>query len=101
MYFDSNNSELPVRQCGRAIRFYRWGARSAQYFSADSLGAYAAKFPETCCAALAEIRAGKWTAFAPRAIRILASRIIQVRERGQSAIEPHSDPSEVSTYESS
>ncbi len=63
---------------GGAIRFYRWGARSAQYFSPDNLGGYAAKFPETCCAALADVRAGKWTAYGPRPVRIIASRIIQI-----------------------
>ena len=62
VYFDSDNPELPVRERGGAIRFYRWGARSAQYFSPDNLGGYAANFPETCCASLTDIRAGKWTA---------------------------------------
>jgi len=78
VYFDSNRPDLAGRVRGGRIRFYRWGARSAQYFSPDNLGGYAAKFPETCCAALADIRAGKWTAFGPRPIRIVASRIIQL-----------------------
>jgi len=37
-----------------------------------------AKFRETCCAPLADIRAGKWTAYAPRPVRIVSSRIIQL-----------------------
>src|SRR3954464_2061740 len=78
VYFDSNEPELPVRQRGGYIQFYRWGARSAQYFSPDNLGGYAGKFPETRFAALADIRANKWTSLAPRPVRILASRVIQL-----------------------
>jgi hypothetical protein len=78
VYFDSNAPDLPVRQRGGAVRFYRWAARSAQYFSPDNPGGYAAKFPETCCARLADIRAGKWTSLAPQPVRIVASRIIQL-----------------------
>src|SRR6476620_7746711 len=78
VYFDSNNQDLPVRMRRGWIHFYRWGARSAQYFSPDNLGGYAAKFPETCCSALADVRAGRWTAYAPRPVRIVASRVIQL-----------------------
>src|SRR6476620_12454419 len=78
VYFDSDNPDLPVRMRSGAVRFYRWGARSAQYFNPDNLGGYAAKFRETCCASLADIRANKWTAYAPRPVRIVASRVIQL-----------------------
>src|SRR5690242_2458856 len=78
VYFDSNEPALPVRQRSGSIRFYRWDARSAQYFSPDNLGGYAATFAETCCATLDAIRAGKWTAYAPWRVRIVASRIIQL-----------------------
>jgi len=78
VYFDSNSPELPVRQRGGTVRFCRWAARSAHYFSPDNLGGYAAKFPETCCAPLADIKVGKWTAYAPRPVRIVACRIIQL-----------------------
>lgn len=78
VYFDSHEPDLPVRQRGGAIRFYRWGARSAQYFSHDNLGGHAKKFPETCCASLADIRADKWLTYEPRPVRLVASRIIQI-----------------------
>src|SRR6478736_6814449 len=73
-----NFSVAPLDRDVMRLPLYRWGARSAQYFNSDDFGGYAAKFPETCCAALADIRAGKWTAYAPRPVRIVASRVIQL-----------------------
>jgi hypothetical protein len=72
IYYDSRSPDLPVRERGGAIRFYRWGARRACYYADDNIGG-AKKFPEE-----EDIRAGKWKSYEPRPVPILASRIIQI-----------------------
>jgi hypothetical protein len=78
VYYDSPAPDLPVRLRGGAIGFYRWGARSTAFYELGNIAGWGAKFPETGYAALDDIRAGKWSNFEPRPVRIFAARFIQV-----------------------
>jgi hypothetical protein len=61
------------------IKFYRLGSfPSCLYADDDNLPGYAKRFPEESCARLEDIKAGKWSTYEPRPVRILASRFIQL-----------------------
>jgi hypothetical protein len=65
VYFDAVAPDLPARLRGGAIGFYRWRA-APPFMTAGISQGWRAKFPETGCAPLEEIRAGKWANLEPR-----------------------------------
>lgn len=70
VYFDSPAAaELPVCLRDRAVVFYPWGARHAEYFRAETIGGHARSFPVRGWLSLESIRAGEWDNSASRRFR--------------------------------
>ncbi len=76
--FGEPGIQLPIRSRGGRIDFYRWGAVGPDYITLDNRPGWAAKFPETNCAPLCEVRAGTWNRMAPQPVRIVAARFCLV-----------------------
>jgi hypothetical protein len=66
--------DLPVRERGGRIAFYRWGALGREYVACDNKPGWGAKFPETGWAPIEEVRAHAWAKVEPRPVKIMASR---------------------------
>jgi hypothetical protein len=76
--YGEGRGELPVRERGGRIAFYRWGALGREYVADDNTPGWGAKFPEPGWAPLEEVRANGWYKVEPRSVKILASRFMIV-----------------------
>ena len=72
VYFDSPQPDLRILQRDGGIRFLPLGRTPRPATRAMTISAALKRFPEESCARLEDIRAGKWSSYEPRSLRILA-----------------------------
>jgi hypothetical protein len=64
---------LPVLVRGGGVKWIEWGAPKAHHVSSPDAPGYVLKLPEGHWVDLAEVRAGAWWQYKPRAVKIAAA----------------------------